>query len=52
MGSGRHRNLRRVNEEKKAFILNVIAAFQVQLPRWRGRSTLDGNGLHRYGPSQ
>jgi hypothetical protein len=51
-GNGRQRNLRRVNEAKKAFILNVIASFQVPVPRSGGRSTLDGNGLHRYGPPQ
>jgi hypothetical protein len=48
-GNGRQRNLRKVNEEEKAFILNVIAPFQVAVSRPGGRSTLARNDLHRYG---
>jgi hypothetical protein len=32
IGNGRHRNLGMVYEEKNAFILNVIASFQVTVP--------------------
>jgi hypothetical protein len=46
-----NRNFRKVNEEKKAFTLNVIASFQVPIPGARGRSTLARNDPHRYGPS-
>jgi hypothetical protein len=49
IGNARQRNLRKVNEKKKAFNLKVIAFFQAAIPRSGGRSTLARNGLRRYG---